>query len=233
MNIFTEKEFNKQGQHFSFRLRNLYLKDPGQFYQLQDYFPFPVYINKRKALDYHFYNECFIGQGKEIENIITNGMKYLDTISNPVLLKQAVAKANCLDNTNDYDGMCSYLQAILLNNEMTPFITSKILIDDELTLNTPFFPSENIIFEKVFKELIPFGEENLNKWLRFQTLTKREKQIVRLIAQGNSTKMIGELLYISINSVKTHRKNIYKKLDINNTSQLIRLSLFLELVTCS
>ena len=53
MNIHTEKEFNNQGQHFAFRLRNLYLKDPNQFYQLQDYFPFPVYINDRKTLKYH------------------------------------------------------------------------------------------------------------------------------------------------------------------------------------
>lgn len=233
MNIITEKEFNSQGQHFVFRLRNLYLKDPNMFYQLQDYFPFPVYINDRKTLDYHFYNECFMSQGKEIESIVTKGKKYLDEISNPVLLKQALAKADQLDNNNDHDAMCNYLQAILLNNEMTPFFTSKILINDELTLNTPFFPSENIIFEKVFKELIPFGDENLNKWLRFQTLTKREKQIVRLIAKGESNIMIGGLLFVSLNSVKTHRKNIYKKLDINNTAQLVRLAIFLELLDYS
>ena len=230
MKIFTDKEFCKQGQHFAFRLRNLYLKDPNLFYQLQDYYPFPVYINERKTLDYHFYNDSFVNQGKEVEILVDKGINYLETISNKLLLAGAKLKAKQLDANNDHDAICHYLQVIMLNKKMTPFFTSKVLINNELTLNTPFFPSGNAVFEKVFKELIPEGEESLNKWLRFQTLTKREKEIVKLIANGNSNNTIGEILFIAVNSVKTHRKNIYKKLEINKTAQLVRMSLFLDLI---
>jgi DNA-binding CsgD family transcriptional regulator len=228
--IFTEKEFNNQGQHFAYKLRDLYLNDPNLFYQLQDYYPFPVYINERKTSEYKFFNENFLNQGREIEALLTNGRKSLDKIANPVLLEEACIKAVQLHEDNDYDAMCHYLQAIELNQKMTPFLTNKILINEELTLNVPFFPTESMIFNKVFKELIPEGEKNYNNWLRFQSLTKREKEVVKLIAQGESNIAISQQLFISNFTVKTHRKNIYKKLEINKTSQLVKMAILLELI---
>lgn len=230
MKIHTEKEFNNQGQYFAFKLRALYLKNKKDFLNLQDYYPFPLYINDRKTLEYDFFNQTFIDQGKEIENLLKNGINYLEKISNPILLKQSKIKAYQFHQNNDYSGVCNYLQAIRLNGKITPFFSSKTLINEKLTLNIPFFNADNTIFQKVFKELIPSGEKNLNNWLRWQSLTKREKEILKLIADGHLNKTIGELLFISEHSVKTHRRNIYKKLDVHNTSQIVRLALILKLL---
>ena len=52
-------------------------------------------------------------------------------------------------------------------------------------------------------------------------LTKKEFEIIRLIAQGLSTKKIAAKDFLSVHTVNTHRKNIFKKLGINNTSELI------------
>ena len=71
---------------------------------------------------------------------------------------------------------------------------------------------------------------NLNKWLRFQTLTKREKEILKLIANDFSNNDVSEALFISTHSVKTHRRNIYRKLDIQKTSQLVRIAIAMELL---
>ena len=113
---------------------------------------------------------------------------------------------------------------------MTFYFTNKILINDNLTLNATLFPSDNKLTNKIFKELIPFGEDNLNKWLRFQTLTKREKEILKLIANDFSNNDVSEALFISTHSVKTHRRNIYRKLDIQKTSQLVRIAIAMELL---
>ena len=51
-------------------------------------------------------------------------------------------------------------------------------------------------------------------------LTKREKDIVMYIANGNTNKKIGELLSISHHTVHTHRKNVMKKLGINSSTEL-------------
>lgn len=56
-------------------------------------------------------------------------------------------------------------------------------------------------------------------------LTEREIEIVRLIAEGLSSKQIGEKLFISPRTVDTHRTNVMNKLDIHNVAGLIRFAL--------
>lgn len=53
-------------------------------------------------------------------------------------------------------------------------------------------------------------------------LSKREKEILKLIAEGLTNMEISKQLFISIDTVDTHRKNLYTKLKVNNTAQLIR-----------
>jgi two-component system response regulator NreC len=53
-------------------------------------------------------------------------------------------------------------------------------------------------------------------------LTKREKQILQLIGEGLSTKMIAEKCNISINTVETHRRHLLEKLNVKNSMQLIK-----------
>lgn len=52
-------------------------------------------------------------------------------------------------------------------------------------------------------------------------LSKREYEIIRLISMGHTNKEISEILFISPLTVKTHRSNILRKLDIKNTAALI------------
>lgn len=56
-------------------------------------------------------------------------------------------------------------------------------------------------------------------------LTEREIEILTLIAEGLSSKQIGEKLFISPRTVDTHRTNLMNKLDIHNTAGLIRFAL--------
>ena len=59
----------------------------------------------------------------------------------------------------------------------------------------------------------------------FELLTSREKEILQLIAEGNSTKEIANMLYISTNTVSTHRKNLMEKLDLHNVAQLTQYAI--------
>ncbi|WP_417886675.1 response regulator transcription factor [Zunongwangia sp.] len=230
MKLFTEKDIYNQNKHFSFRLRNLYLKNKKEFYSIEDFIQHPIYINDRVNHNYHFFSKSFYSKGEEVAKLRELGKPYLKTISNTKLLIQSEQLAKKFHLKNDYNDVCTYLQSVQLNGKMTSYFTSKILINDQLTLNTSLFPSDCQIMNKVFKELIPSGEDNLNNWLRFQTLTKREKEILKLIANDYSTKAISDLLFLSAHSVKTHRRNIYKKLDINKTSQLVRIAIAMELL---
>jgi DNA-binding NarL/FixJ family response regulator len=56
-------------------------------------------------------------------------------------------------------------------------------------------------------------------------LSKREKEVLRLIAEGLTNLEIGKQLFISIDTVDTHRKNLYTKLKVKNTALLIRAAI--------
>ncbi len=55
-------------------------------------------------------------------------------------------------------------------------------------------------------------------------LTKRETEIVKLIVEGQTSMEICNNLFISLNTVETHRKNIFKKLKIKSLSELIHFA---------
>jgi two-component system, NarL family, response regulator NreC len=56
-------------------------------------------------------------------------------------------------------------------------------------------------------------------------LTKREREILILIADGLSNQQIGEKLFISPRTVDTHRTNIMQKLDIHDAGNLVRFAI--------
>jgi DNA-binding NarL/FixJ family response regulator len=65
---------------------------------------------------------------------------------------------------------------------------------------------------------------------RFNQLSNREREIFQLIAEGHSSKSIGQILCVSQSTVKTHRRKIMEKLEVENPAQLIHLAISLGLV---
>ncbi|GMQ31528.1 response regulator transcription factor [Algoriphagus confluentis] len=55
-------------------------------------------------------------------------------------------------------------------------------------------------------------------------LSEREKDVLRLIAEGKSYSQVADLLFISKETSKTHIKNIYSKLQVNSKSEAIELA---------
>ncbi|MCU5775528.1 two component system response regulator [Erwiniaceae bacterium BAC15a-03b] len=57
-----------------------------------------------------------------------------------------------------------------------------------------------------------------------QLLTPRERQILQMIAEGHSNRLIAEQLCISVKTVETHRLNIMSKLNVHKVTQLLSCS---------
>jgi len=62
---------------------------------------------------------------------------------------------------------------------------------------------------------------NYSQKLLSNNISNRERDVIRLLIQNKSSKEIGEKLFISSNTVDTHRRNILKKLNISSTGELI------------
>ncbi len=56
-------------------------------------------------------------------------------------------------------------------------------------------------------------------------LTTREREVLKLIAEGVSNKEIADLLFISVRTVENHRANIMRKLNIRSTAHLIKYAI--------
>src|SRR6478672_6588610 len=60
---------------------------------------------------------------------------------------------------------------------------------------------------------------------RFATLTTREKEVLKLLAEGGSVKEIATNLTLSVKTVEAHKFNLMRKLDIHNKAQLVQYAI--------
>ena len=75
------------------------------------------------------------------------------------------------------------------------------------------------------------GKKSLGCKSSWDTLTQREKEILKLIAEGYKNKGIADYLCISVKTVDKHRTNLMRKLDLHNASALTTFAIEKGLVT--
>lgn len=68
---------------------------------------------------------------------------------------------------------------------------------------------------------------------RFDTLTKREREILKLLAEGKSVKEIATAFDLSVKTVEAHKFNLMRKLDIHNKAQLVQYAIQKKVIRLS
>jgi two-component system, NarL family, response regulator NreC len=80
--------------------------------------------------------------------------------------------------------------------------------------------------EELVDDLVQIGKGDARKSsLDMDRLTTREREIVKLIAEGRSSKEIADLLSISVRTVDNHRANIMEKLNIKKATDLVKYAI--------
>jgi DNA-binding NarL/FixJ family response regulator len=69
------------------------------------------------------------------------------------------------------------------------------------------------------------GQAGLVRQPRFGTLTKREREILKMLAEGRSVKEIACGFDLSVKTVEAHKFNLMRKLDIHNKAQLVQYAI--------
>ena len=82
----------------------------------------------------------------------------------------------------------------------------------------PFFSPaiSNTLLEDYMRELQQRGLQD-----SYDLLTDREKEILQLLAEGRSNKEVAGTLYLSTNTVETHRTRIMQKLDLHSAAEIV------------
>jgi DNA-binding NarL/FixJ family response regulator len=65
----------------------------------------------------------------------------------------------------------------------------------------------------------------------YELLTDREKQVLRLVAEGHSNKEIADILGISVKTAMSHRERVMEKLDLHSRTDLIKFALRRGVIT--
>lgn len=84
--------------------------------------------------------------------------------------------------------------------------------------------------EKVLKLITTEKSNNGFSWNELAQLSNREIDVLKLIAQEYSTNEIADKLFVSVNTIESHRKSLIKKLDAKNVVGLIKFAMRHKLV---
>ena len=103
----------------------------------------------------------------------------------------------------------------------------KMSIESVLSGKPYFSPG---ISEKVLEGYLE-GRKKLKPTSSWETVTRREREVLKLIGEAYTNKEIADLLSISVKTVEKHRSNIMEKLDLRNTAALTAYAIEKGLVT--
>lgn len=121
-------------------------------------------------------------------------------------------------------------QLLLINHKLTPLVMDKdfnlwlaLCIVSHSSNNT----AGNINVRKKGDSKIFEYDLELKEWrLKSKlSLTSTQKEILRLSIQGYTMEEIGKKVHLSLSTIKFHKKNIFKKLDVKNISEAILFAL--------
>jgi DNA-binding NarL/FixJ family response regulator len=65
---------------------------------------------------------------------------------------------------------------------------------------------------------------------RRSTLTPREREVIKMLAEGNSVRQIAGILGLSVKTVEAHKFNLMRKLNIHNKAQLVTYAIQKKIV---
>jgi DNA-binding NarL/FixJ family response regulator len=87
------------------------------------------------------------------------------------------------------------------------------------------------ITDKLVSIYIRSGVKRRNSSQLWDSTTQRERQVLKLIAEGHTNKSMAEQLALSVKTVEKHRANLMKKLDLSSVPELTKYAIRKGVVT--
>lgn len=201
--------------------------------ELEDMLPCIFHFNSKENLGMQHLNQVGLEYfDLSPQQAAEGGIEFLKKFAHPNIFKLAPVMADFYQK-NDGDAVFSFFQRVR-SSETSDwewlFSTTKIYRKKNTLVTLSSFVNQLDSIGHKMNRLLDenaFMKENMK---RFMSLTAREREVVRELAMGLSNPQIAEKLYISRATVEQHRKNINRKLEIENYSQLIRFALAFDLI---
>ena len=226
-----EREFISNNHFQLFRLANLHHWNEKMFYEVCKFLPLGINVNRRSDLFTLYTNKAWVDWVGQVPALNGYAIEKVLELSDKKVSDIAFRKIRQFSHIDDHQTVCSYFQRILSHEGYNWYLSNKLFLDESTYLNLSYNLNALGLPGRYLKEVLGDSEEApITKWEKFQSLTKREKEILMLVANGKNSQEIGDKLFISKFTVQTHRKNILQKIDTKNIHELIRFAEALELI---
>lgn len=194
-----------------------------------DFFPGVVIVHNLRTMCVEYMSELGLSMlGTTMAELRADGSNYNLKYFNPSDAADYVPKIRGLLERNNNDEIISFFQQVRTVDcpDWVWFLsTIRILMRDEdgkpllsITFACPI-NELNHLTPKV-KRLLEENNFLRKNQARFALLTRRERQVLQLLAQGKNSVAIAKELFIAANTVITHRRNINAKLHPENQQDL-------------
>lgn len=108
---------------------------------------------------------------------------------------------------------------VLFDERKVPYIFSNIFTDISY-LGVNNIP-QALMVNRFTDEIFHIQPQHLGLVKIEELFSSREKDVIQLLINGSNSRQIGDQLHISIETVRTHRKNILKKAGLKTTAELV------------
>jgi len=115
----------------------------------------------------------------------------------------------------------SFIQQ-MLKNGASGYLLKNTSQDELITAIETVYRGETFINEQTNKILLNSIMNQKPNEAFIPTLTRREKEVLDLIAKEMTTSEMSEELHISLNTIETHRRNLIQKFNVRNSVGLVR-----------
>lgn len=152
--------------------------------------------------------------------LVDNGLPGMDGVSGIEVLKLRFAELPILmltvfdDSDTIFAAICAGAVGYLLKD--TPATKLKTAIEEVVAGGAPMSPS---IARKVIAML-----PRVNEAKQPSRLSKRETEVLQLFAQGHSYKSTAAALNLSVDTVRSHIRNLYERLNVHTKSEAVKLA---------
>lgn len=236
----TEEESLERANYQLFSLGGGITKGQYRIEDIGDIVPGAVMVQDLGALKLTYMNKWgYEGLDHSLEDLVQMGdgyyKKFFIEEECRIFLPGMIRYVKKQDPTVSH----SFYQTVKMGGKMEPamyYTSCKLLFGEDsstssnqLILISNPVPGIGQTVNKLSKLLYEndYAEKNHQ---RFLLLTRREKDIVFLLADGKSTREISDILFISSHTVSTHRKNIARKLNINGFAELFKFANAFDLI---
>jgi len=219
----TEKEHFQFNQSLIYSLTALFRRNQTEFYNFSSYLPSHIFLNDKHKLNYKYANPITL-QTLEVDTYEEMTLDKILRISDMNVFQNASITIKKFDKISDFHSICSTIQRVKFQKSYNWIIGNKMIIDETTYINSFYDVRELFSMgDKMLNILEPITD-NLENWQRFNSLSKREKQLLFMFSKGMTNKHVADTLCISDHTVRTHREQIRKKINVSNLYELIKFT---------